>query len=159
MQRHPCSDMPAPGAGTHDAASSPEADSPPASLPTGRELDFTVGLTCGYQAREYYRSHYPWRLLDAHSNPVGKHCHGHETKVLAWLCDCPHFSTDIAAAWQVVEHVYATTGVWLVVAPWHEGGFVAWDVETSQEHYAMALGATAPEAICRAALQALGVRS
>ncbi len=63
-------------------------------------------------------------------------------------------STDIAAAWEVVEKVMYPHGWYLAPVPDSEGW---WGVFTPpDEHREVALGATAPLAICRAALKAVG---
>jgi hypothetical protein len=81
------------------------------------------------------------------------------------LAECegvPHYSTDIAAAWLVVEkaidYVAATTD-----ADWHGTGkptrhkWEMWFGERGAKTASVGVGfgATAPEAICRAALSAL----
>lgn len=67
----------------------------------------------------------------------------------------PHYSTDIAAAWEVVEKLR------LSVLQFEDGWFADPRLESYREHFWGALGAddfsaTAPLAICRAALEAVG---
>lgn len=81
----------------------------------------------------------------------------------------PWYSTDIAAAWQVVDHVRYSVrnGRFVVRAP--EGPAPAyWSAgyeDTSSEpgygdsiHHWLVEGETAPHAICLAALRVIGVR-
>ena len=74
------------------------------------------------------------------------------------LCEChglrpvPRYSTDIAAAWEVLKKlpngVYVgyekAAGAWCVAANWADGEPFSW----------LSYGKTAPLAICRAALKA-----
>lgn len=68
----------------------------------------------------------------------------------------PHYSTDIAAAWEVVERLRADHGDYSVIVCWaHETQqWVCSDFDSMTWEGA---GETAPLAICRAALKAVGV--
>lgn len=70
------------------------------------------------------------------------------------------FSTEIAAAWMVIEAVFAKTRKWILVAPTTADRFVAYHMTGCADpdygdfcEYAD----TAPKAICLAALKAVGV--
>ena len=65
-----------------------------------------------------------------------------------------HYSTDIAAAWQVVEKC-AQYGVWTVWET-HDG----WNAGQMMDHHCVseAMADTAPHAICLAALKAVGYK-
>jgi hypothetical protein len=88
----------------------------------------------------------------------------------------PEYSTSIAAAWEVVEKM-ATRGIWMAVsdmrhgrytiehaAPW-SGWWATWMrtdrstdlTEVEGDHDWAATGDTAPLALCRAALLAVGI--
>lgn len=71
----------------------------------------------------------------------------------------PHYSSDIAAAWLVVEALRAR-GIWLEELSGryeesYRAGF-SWRDPARGMLYRQAMAATAPLAICRAALEALG---
>lgn len=70
--------------------------------------------------------------------------------------EVPHYSTDIAAAWQVVEHLYHT-GMWDItirVSPVSK----RWICSLDAPNRTVSIGSsdnTAPLAICHAALKAV----
>jgi hypothetical protein len=73
----------------------------------------------------------------------------------------PHYTTDIAAAWEVVEQ-FKADGVWFSI----ESNAVEWEADirtvvNDDDEQVIRLGVgyamTAPEAICIAALRACGV--
>jgi hypothetical protein len=64
-----------------------------------------------------------------------------------------HPSTDIAAAWEVVEKVQQATGCSAVVQK-HARAYECWFIGSGQKETQWA--DTAPLAICRAALKAVG---
>lgn len=76
-------------------------------------------------------------------------------------CSCPKYSSDIAAAWDVVERLrdfkhpedeHAGFTVW----QYWKGGYAAgWSWHEAE--YGVELADTAPHAICLAALKAVGV--
>jgi hypothetical protein len=78
-----------------------------------------------------------------------------QSKVYLCGCECvgeeiPHYSTDIAAAWEVVEKIYSQTNHFtLNYDPSHPL------VDFGED--ALDIGASVPEAICLAALKAVGV--
>lgn len=67
-------------------------------------------------------------------------------------CDAPAYSTDIAAAWLIVE--WMRERGWDGDVMWGEGGHDA-RFTCADGRARRAFAKTAPEAICRAALQAL----
>ncbi len=64
----------------------------------------------------------------------------------------PHYSTAIAAAWEVIERVDALGLGWMLVIK-TRGRYLAYCADPDFGDW-MAHGDTAPEAICRAALDA-----
>ena len=70
-----------------------------------------------------------------------------------WVKDSvPHYSTDISAAWEVIEKV-KITWPYFIIGPHSSGGWLlsdSWSDETSQHHI---LADTVSLAICRAALK------
>jgi hypothetical protein len=93
---------------------------------------------------------------------VGDCCHPGPEDSVAYDC-CPRYSTDIAAAWQVVEKLIATTPQQdLHIKHWYheEDESSGWQVSSccefgEWEDWVQAK--TLPLAICLAALQASGV--
>jgi hypothetical protein len=74
--------------------------------------------------------------------------------VVKFLPGCPHYSTDIAAAWQVVEKMEQRLDLcWL--GPGDVWVAVLGNGEEDYQ-YGDAMAPTAPLAICRAALKAIG---
>lgn len=128
----------------------------PADLPSGRELDVAIAeQVFGYQ--HLIGAAVP--EMDRHrEEPVAQQevwIRGTD-RYCRWCGDMPQYSTDIAAAWQVVEHFTALS---------HVRCNLKWDREVDPEHpswgceflgpwYAIHhWGETAPLAICRAALE------
>lgn len=81
---------------------------------------------------------------------------------LAWMCAVPHYSTDITAAWTVIERLIAQKLWTQFTLIEHEGQWKVWDYhfgpeEDKYQDY-LAAAPTAPLAICLAALQAVGTQ-
>ena len=70
------------------------------------------------------------------------------------LREIARYSTDIAAAWEVVEKVIYPHGWYLVPMPETDGK--GWGVFRGDDWYEVAIGDSAPHAICLAALKAVG---
>lgn len=133
---------------------------------TGRELDAEVAVkVMGWSMYHYdkdYADNCYWMLMDGDCNPVaeikrtpaGFDTGERKTEAEAWA-DCPAFSTDIAAAWQVMERM-VSRGWWpLVQLDDHAEKWIC----QFQDQYGEGFSdeaKTAPEAICRAALAAIG---
>lgn len=83
-----------------------------------------------------------WNKCDKFTNPLLR-------KVQLVIIGYPHYSTDIAAAWLVVEKIPG----WFALIKEEEGWKCEYEIETGEIDYV--LWPTAPEAICRAALAAL----
>lgn len=64
--------------------------------------------------------------------------------------EIPYYSTDIAAAWWVVEKLHLEVGPWQVLG-WRASTYHDWN----DPQVVFAIGETAPLAICRAALKAV----
>lgn len=74
----------------------------------------------------------------------------------ARVTEIPHYSTDIAAAWEVVEKLGHKFQMFLNTrGKWTEADFVHWP--DNLKGYVAASADTAPLAICLAALKACGV--
>lgn len=109
-------------------------------LPTGRELDALVAeKIMGFR-------------YDGHNWGRGSEW---------WGCNCPnmgkplpHYSADIAAAWQVVEHLAAQHTVTLMVDAL-DTQLVILDGDERLNYGIEGTGETMPLAICRAALAAI----
>lgn len=74
----------------------------------------------------------------------------------------PNYSTDIGAAWEVVEKlnlwVWPHEGGWIAGRPEDEGYFSVTETYTTIDHtYDTVIGTTAPHAICLAALRSVPV--
>jgi len=74
-----------------------------------------------------------------------------------WLSGIPEYSTDIRAAWLVVEHLRSQA--WLMTLSVNDDVDEPWDCRffLKYQRRVMAHGATAEIAICRAALKAVDV--
>lgn len=110
------------------------------NLPAGHELDTLVAERVMGWTRIRQRDNGSWQM----TAPTGQES--------AYV---PTFSTDIAAAWQVVEHFVAKGWGMTILSPshWAEVGWTAWiDGEFTHEK---AEADTSPLAICRAALAAV----
>jgi len=110
------------------------------SLPAGRELDaLVVEKVMGYR-------HHPWtQTIPEHwcRLPTGETC---------LFADLPHYSTSIAAAWEVVERL-----PYRLVRIVREGGswYCTVGDELNYPMFAPIRADTAPLAICRTALKAV----
>ena len=100
-------------------------------LPAGRELDFAVH-----------------EIMTGERRPYAEHRAG--SVPTDWELSCPHYSNDIAAAWTVVEKLFAD-GVADTVHVWKDGAIFLNDREPVSQHGE----GPAPLAICRAALRAV----
>ncbi|MDP9315132.1 MAG: hypothetical protein M3R24_30430, partial [Chloroflexota bacterium] len=104
----------------------------------GRDLDALVAAkVMGFDAD---------RIISGGGYRVGNHT----PSVISWA-HIPQYSTDIAAAWEVVEkliHLDPLVAIW-----GYEDGSIGWycDFEGSKAH-----ARTAPHAVCLAALKAIG---
>ena len=82
-----------------------------------------------------------------------------QTEEEAWKKATPHFSTDVAAAWQIVEHIVANkSGEFRLIHRQTYGPepqFAAGFGKAPCEEPKYILGETGPLAICRAALKAV----
>ena len=110
---------------------------------TDRELDALVAENIMGWHNENYPSALPWTA------PAGR-CYA--------FTEIPHYRTDIAAAWEVVEAVYKKTGSWILVAPsldryvaYEQTGCADPDFGAFCEY-----ADSAPRAICLAALKSVG---
>lgn len=75
---------------------------------------------------------------------------------LSW--PLPHYSTDIAAAWEVVERLSAENWIFDLLEGAHEGAS-PWRAHFMREgERSNGYGDSAPHAICLAALKAVGVK-
>ena len=85
------------------------------------------------------------------NNPNGERFYYLDMPDKHGMCpDVPHYSTDIAAAWLVVEKMLETSRIDIT----HEG--MLWVCEViDTEKLAIASANTAPMAICKAALKAV----
>lgn len=104
------------------------------------------------------------RVMGNYAVEDGGAWHMQQTDSGEWE-NLPHYSTDIAAAWQVVEKLWKTHK--LSIAVWHvqpgqvgafvketiAGDFVGFTCDASE----LTVKPTAPFAICIAALRAVGV--
>ncbi len=132
-------------------------------MPAGRECDALVAeKVMGYTLSELSLPAYPkYKLFDIESGEFS-----------GYVKEVPHYSTDIAAAWQVVEQVTKTqcddTGsfyVFKIVKKHHKWctyiKHPLWSGIHSElgKNYEMyqAYADTAPLAICRCALKVMGV--
>lgn len=120
-------------------------------MKAGRELDVLVAekvmrLTVYHYDKDYPENNY-YCLIDSDFNPVllyEKHRGERKTEAEAWN-DIPNYSTNISEAWKVVEKIADIGGK---VAVEFEGYFV---------YSQIGIFEISPEAICFAALNALGV--
>jgi hypothetical protein len=94
-----------------------------------------------------------WRRIEweGGTTPMGRSSKNVLSLVLE---EVPHYSTDIAAAWQVVEHLF-TRGLRLSLNAFGGDPWWAEFADEGYEHGAQAPADTAPLAICRAALAAV----
>jgi hypothetical protein len=95
---------------------------------------------------------------DYAGDDFGRHAGERETEAEAWEKDCPHYSTDISAAWRVVEKLGEVYDV--VVGRDKEGtGFCRLYTDRTQDYYPRhEMFAETPQlAICLAALKCKGI--
>lgn len=78
------------------------------------------------------------------------------TKLSQYSWTHPPYSTDIAAAWEVAEAAKLFTKKMLVLAHDGRNWIVCEEVTPSGPHHIYGSGDTAPLAICKAALEAIG---
>jgi len=93
--------------------------------------------------------------------PEGHHISNELTWIGAdggWYIKCPNYSTDIAAAWEVVEKLQKEYIV-SILGPDDQGTHWCVDIMSKNQklNFANEVGNTAPMAICLAALKAKGV--
>jgi hypothetical protein len=100
----------------------------------GRDLDLLVAQIMGWT----------WDEFSAWS-PNDSRYAVREPDPLDWL---PHYSTDIADAWDVVEHISLIGGVCKAETPF----WIAWIVSVDDQ---FVKGLSAPHAICLAALESM----
>lgn len=100
---------------------------------------------------------------DSGSQEAGGWCYTCNTMISSVDREPPAYSTDISAAWEVVEKLKERHGVKVMGGPDDEGGCEIWCCDITaygyrpfQDHSWSDAAATAPLAICRAALQATG---
>lgn len=120
----------------------------------GRELDAAVAV-------EVFGDHPPDEppTKEQKSGPYIAHSGDHWMaahhvyKGPYWSYNGPDYSTDIAAAWEVVEEVWVDARFNL---EWHRGTWVAGEYDHHEGVFVYEAEAdTAPLAICRAALKAV----
>lgn len=111
---------------------------------TGRELDATVAVKV-----------LGWKL----NGPWGRRCEWVGVSPDGTRAGVPYYSDNIAAAWEVVEKFEALEYGKVRLAGSHYHGWycsICWGPGRDGEGEAYSVfGATAPEAICRAAIAAL----
>lgn len=73
-----------------------------------------------------------------------------------WTAGIPYYSSDIAAAWQVIEHLCATRAAHWTLTVGPDGTMASVSIWQGGICAAGAPAATVPLAICRTALKALG---
>lgn len=134
-------------------------------MPAGREMDALIAEKV-IRWEVFYGEYKGYELLDdeiAQGYPP-------EEEVDGVPFEIPNYSTDIAAAWEVVEQMRNTpckdgdhycfelfaTNKWAAVFKHHLGEMVPEEGFKDFEYF-MATAETAPLAICRAALKAMGV--
>ena len=69
--------------------------------------------------------------------------------------DCPHYSTDIKAAWEIVDKLGEHPGYYDLYLAGHS---TQWRARFEEQDTHTAKGETPAHAICLAALKAVGVR-
>lgn len=129
-------------------------------MSAGREMDALVGReVMGFAVYRYDKDRAEncyFMLMDADFNPVVPGRAGErKTEQDAWG-DCPAYSTDIAAAWQVVEKLSEQHGVTLYrFADEPIGETEIWHCRFIPMAAYSVTASTAPLAICQAALRAV----
>jgi hypothetical protein len=136
-------------------------------MKAGRELDRLIGEKIfGYSIYHYdkdYREHCYYLLWDIHGDAVNQSVPLSEaerkTEAECWEHDCPHFSTDMTAAWQVFIKLTEFTGgvkVWSDMEEWGEEAPVCVSAETNDSTWIIRWQPF-PLAICLLALATCGV--
>ena len=128
-------------------------------MPAGREMDKAIGQ----HIFKYWVDHYDkdcaencyYCLMDGSGDAVIPGFYGErKSEEEAWA-DCPEFSTDIAAAWEVWD--YLKNKYHELILSWCDDMYDLL-VCDSKGHYLFSSEAdTAPLAICRCALKVAGV--
>ncbi|WDM22627.1 BC1872 family protein [Paenibacillus polymyxa] len=88
--------------------------------------------------------------FDSVVNEVGWNAGERKTEEEAWE-DCPHFTTDISAAWEVIEKAEIMDRIQLGLYPTSFGKWIAKSYMAGYENCRVQAD-SAPEAICLAAL-------
>ena len=118
------------------------------TLEAGRETDALVAERLGWKNVRFDGEEVK---IDAHSftrYPMG--WYGENPDRPLWRTEIPHYSTDIAAAWQVIERMAADGWICDVFNRGDD-----WVCEMSRHDVMVTDEAGAPLAICRAALLAV----
>jgi hypothetical protein len=112
---------------------------------TDRDLDALVAEKVMGHAVEKWGGESHIKAPDAHPTSCAKVWH-----------DIPHYSTDISAAWQVVEKLTTTTKQWFRLEQWCTGTKATFEISGAAEKDGewSAEDLEAPRAICLAALTA-----
>lgn len=126
-----------------------------------RALDRQVALALGYTIYHYdkdYAKNCYYMLMTPNHEPaaLGWHDGERRTEAEAWM-DCPRFSTDIQAAWIVVEAMRAQA--WQIQLNTNDYLYDSWSCAFFHHEHkqAVASGGTVQIAICRAAVAALDI--
>jgi hypothetical protein len=127
------------------------------AMKPGRELDCLV-------AEKFFGYKVEWL-----PNPRHPHEHGKNVAIepmtcspphlfKGWWCptywEIPHYSTDIAVAWQVVEKMQERDWMGVMISPAMGHGWKGWAVNFGGDD-SLVYGETLPEAVCKAALLAV----
>ena len=115
-------------------------------LPAGRELDALIAEKVMHLFSEELGHN-----CDHHNYGPQMHCEACDRDTVN--CQIPPYSTSIAAAWEVVEKVLYPRGWYLVPMPKTDGK--DWGVFEGDDLFEVAIGDSAPHAICLAALKAV----
>lgn len=115
-------------------------------MKAGRELDALIA------EKVMGLGQYQGKWLEPPRDPL--------SPVMGTLIDLPHYSTNIAAAWQVVEKLIESKKIMKIQAG-HMGVWISISIPTNTLNYIKTppeiYSETAPHAICLAALKAVGV--
>jgi len=125
-------------------------------MPAGREMDVAIAeQSMGYRWERPSYLQNSDLFVAPNTDEVG---YRYEGRAPVYYEGLPHYSTDIAAAWQVVESLRAMGFVVLISSPRpvHAWGVEAWHLDVEHDRRrGEAYADTAPLAICRAALKAV----
>lgn len=122
-------------------------------LPAGRELDAAVARKMGWQ-----KALLPWNIQypdssgsDMWYDADGRIIDPPPVRVHIGVTNLPQFSTEIAHAWIVAEHMRERYPDWLLTSEWTDGGKI-WHVDWGFDGkgWERVSAATAPHAICLA---------